>query len=135
TVEPDGGCPLWTESEPDGLRRVLVNLVDNAVRHARTSVHLAATRDAAQVLVTVTDDGLGIPHADRKRVFDRFTRLDDTRARDGGGAGLGLAIVRELVRRAGGTVLLEDAEPGVRAEVRLPLTELEASRPPLAVSK
>ena len=53
-------------------------------------------------------------------MFDRFTRLDDARARDDGGAGLGLAIVRELVRRHGGTVTLGDAEPGLRVEVRLP---------------
>ena len=53
-------------------------------------------------------------------MFDRFTRLDDARARDAGGAGLGLAIVRELVRRHGGTVTLGDADPGLRAEVRLP---------------
>ncbi|HEX8630881.1 MAG TPA: sensor histidine kinase, partial [Catenuloplanes sp.] len=71
-------------------------------------------------LITVVDDGPGIPAADRERVFDRFTRLDDARARDAGGAGLGLAIVRELVRRHGGTVALADAGPGLRAEVRLP---------------
>ena len=77
--------------------------------------------------MTVTDDGPGIPAGDRERVFDRFTRLDDARTRDAGGAGLGLAIVRELVRRQGGTVRLvdaggarSDAGPGLRVEVRLP---------------
>ena len=74
--------------------------------------------------MTVVDDGPGIPAADRERVFGRFTRLDDARARDAGGAGLGLAIVRELVRRHGGTVRLDEADPrtgsGLRAEVRLP---------------
>ncbi|MEV1331646.1 HAMP domain-containing sensor histidine kinase [Micromonospora costi] len=113
--------PLWTVGQPDELRRILTNLLDNAVRHARTRVVLAAVPDGAYHLVTVTDDGPGIPVADRDRVFDRFTRLDDARARDAGGAGLGLAIVRELVRRAGGTVTLGDADgPGLRVSLRLP---------------
>jgi signal transduction histidine kinase len=112
--------PVWTEGEPEALRRVVSNLVDNAIRHARSRVVLAAVPDGRSQLVTVTDDGPGIPAADRERVFDRFTRLDDARARDAGGAGLGLAIVRELVRRHGGTVMLADADPGVRVELRLP---------------
>ena len=62
-------------------------------------------------LVTVTDDGPGIPAADRERVFDRFTRLDDARGRDSGGTGLGLAIVRELVAAHGGSVTLGDGAP------------------------
>ncbi|MEV4812224.1 HAMP domain-containing sensor histidine kinase [Micromonospora avicenniae] len=112
--------PLWIVGHPDELRRVLTNLVDNAVRHARTRVVLAAVPDGAYHLVTVTDDGPGIPAPDRDRVFDRFTRLDDARARDAGGAGLGLSIVRELVRRAGGTISLTDAEPGLRVLLRVP---------------
>jgi len=116
------GSPAWTEGEPEALRRVVANLVDNAVRHARGRVELAVTQDGPQALLTVTDDGPGIPAVDRERVFDRFTRLDDARARDAGGAGLGLAIVRELVRRHGGTVRLVSAPDGAgcRAEVRLP---------------
>lgn len=122
-VEPTDG-PLWTEGDPDALHRVVANLLDNAVRHARSRVTLSAraAADGTAYIVTVTDDGPGIPTADRGRVFDRFTRLDDARARDAGGAGLGLAIVRELVRRVGGTVTLSDAQtdqPGLRVEVRL----------------
>ncbi|MFE9691072.1 ATP-binding protein [Micromonospora sp. NPDC005806] len=139
--------PLWTEGDPGELHRVLTNLVDNALRHARGEVLLGVTGpdpdgpvpaqrgagpgERAYHVVTVTDDGPGIPPADRERVFQRFTRLDDARARDAGGAGLGLAIVRELVRRAGGTVDLADAAadggPGLRVTVRLPaLVEPEA---------
>ncbi|WP_281903146.1 HAMP domain-containing sensor histidine kinase [Micromonospora humidisoli] len=115
--------PVWTVGVPDELRRVLGNLVDNAVRHARTRVVLAVepTVDGAYHLVTVTDDGPGIPVADRERVFRRFTRLDEGRARDAGGAGLGLAIVRELVRRGGGTVDLDDAHPGLTVRLHLPV--------------
>ncbi|WP_460917109.1 sensor histidine kinase [Plantactinospora veratri] len=113
--------PLWVLAEPDALTRILGNLLDNAVRHTTSAVVLeAGPGGPAYHLVTVTDDGPGIPAADRDRVFDRFTRLDDARARDAGGAGLGLAIVRELVRRQGGTVTLGDAGPGLRVEVRLP---------------
>ncbi|MFI5912771.1 sensor histidine kinase [Dactylosporangium sp. NPDC051541] len=121
TVRVEPGESLWTEGDPDALHRIVLNLVDNAVRHARTEVTLAVEPEGAnEVLVTVTDNGEGIPAPLRERVFDRFARLDDGRARDAGGSGLGLAIVRELARRHGGTVRLTDARPGVRAEVRLP---------------
>lgn len=132
--------PLWTTGNADELRRVLANLVDNAVRHADSAVVLAteATSTAGPAvgpyhLVTVTDDGPGIPVADRERVFDRFTRLDDGRARDDGGAGLGLAIVRELVRRAGGSIALTDGpeQRGLRVRLLLPaVAATEDSRGP-----
>jgi signal transduction histidine kinase len=82
-----------------------------------------------QVVLTVTDDGPGVPAADRERVFERFTRLDDARSRAEGGSGLGLAIVRELVLAAGGDVRLEDAAPGLRAVVRLPAVSATAAAP------
>lgn len=111
----------------EDLRRVLANLLDNATRHAGSEVRLEATTEDGWVLVTVTDDGPGIPQADRERVFERFTRLDDARDRDAGGSGLGLAIVKELLRRVGGTIRLRDAVPatgatgpGLVVEVRLP---------------
>ncbi len=104
----------------DELRRAVTNLVDNAVRHARSAVTLSVVADGGDVLIAVADDGPGIAPADRERVFDRFTRLDDARDRDAGGTGLGLPIVRELVRRAGGSVGF-GTEPNVsRAEIRLP---------------
>jgi signal transduction histidine kinase len=104
----------------DELRRAVTNLVDNAVRHARSAVTLSVAADGSDVLIAVADDGPGIAPADRERVFDRFTRLDDARDRDAGGTGLGLPIVRELVRRAGGSVGF-GTEPNVsRAEIRLP---------------
>ncbi|MDM4718227.1 ATP-binding protein [Micromonospora sp. WMMA1363] len=121
--------PLWADGDPDQLHRVLTNLVDNAVRHARTRVVLATEPDGtAYHRVTVTDDGPGIPVVDRERVFGRFTRLDPARDRDAGGAGLGLAIVRELVHRAGGRIELGDADPwpGLRVRLLLPALLEEA---------
>src|SRR5690606_23993434 len=74
--------PLWTVGEPESLRRVIANLLDNAVRHAASRVEVRVVPDGDQLLLLVVDDGPGIPAADRDRVFGRFTRLDDARARD-----------------------------------------------------
>jgi signal transduction histidine kinase len=113
--------PVPATVEPDAIGRVVANLLDNAERHARSAVTVEVSADdPATARITVADDGPGIPAADRERVFDRFTRLDDARARDAGGSGLGLAIVRELVRRHHGTVTLGDASPGLRVDIRLP---------------
>jgi signal transduction histidine kinase len=113
---------LTVVADPAELRRVLVNLTSNAVRHARSRVCLDAVAAAdGRVVLRVTDDGPGIPAADRERVFERFARLDDARGRDAGGSGLGLPIVAELVARAGGEIALTDApEGGLRALVTLP---------------
>ncbi|MEV0347752.1 ATP-binding protein [Nonomuraea sp. NPDC050680] len=110
--------PVVVRGDALDLSRVLTNLMDNAVRHTSSKVEVALTADG---VLTVTDDGPGIPEQDRERVFNRFTRLDSGRSRDEGGAGLGLAIVRETVRAHGGGVHLEDAAPGLRAVVRLPV--------------
>jgi len=114
--------PVLATVEPDAIGRVVANLLDNAERHARSRVAVEVAEEGGYARITVCDDGPGIPPADRERVFDRFTRLDDARARDAGGTGLGLAIVRELVRRHHGTVTLGDASPGLRVDIRLPLT-------------
>ncbi|MFI5802603.1 sensor histidine kinase [Streptomyces sp. NPDC051561] len=103
---------------PVRLERLLRNLLDNACRHARSEVEAVLSTDAARrtVRVEVRDDGPGIPPADRERVFERFTRLDDSRTRaDGGGAGLGLAIAREIATRQGGTLVVGEREQGCGA--------------------
>jgi signal transduction histidine kinase len=113
--------PLVVQGDARGLTRMIDNLIDNATRHAAARVRVRAERSGAWAEVSVTDDGPGIPAADRERVFARFTRLDEGRGRDEGGAGLGLAIVRETARAHGGDARLDDAEPGLRAVVRLPI--------------
>lgn len=104
------------------LAGVFQNLVDNAVRHASTRVTVALVEDGPDAVLTVDDDGAGIPPGERERVFERFVRLDEARSRDAGGAGLGLAIVRDAVRAHGGTVTVTDSPlGGARFVVRIAL--------------
>ncbi len=103
------------------LRRVIANLLDNAVGHATSTVSVAVFERDDEVVLRVDDDGPGIPAADRARVLERFVRLDTSRTRRGGGAGLGLAIVRGLVEMHHGHVLVdESAIGGARFDVVLP---------------
>jgi signal transduction histidine kinase len=104
---------------------VLRNLFDNAARHAVSRVHVSVRQLADHVLVEVGDDGPGIAPAHRQRVFDRFVRLDPDRSRTAGGAGLGLAIVREIVLGHGGSVSIGDGiGSGTTVTVQLPAAEL-----------
>ncbi len=112
----DAGPHVVTAVATD-VRRSLDNLLDNALRHAATTVVVEVSIGDAGPTVGVVDDGHGIPESERERVFERFTRLDAGRDRDSGGTGLGLAICRELLRRSDATVHLMDARPGIRALV------------------
>ncbi|MFE4955435.1 ATP-binding protein [Streptomyces sp. NPDC056653] len=111
----------------DALRRVVRNLLDNARRHAAERVRAALRVPGAVVELTVSDDGAGIPVADRTRVFERFTRLDEARFREAGCSGLGRAIVGKVVTAHGGTAYADEDPPpgdgglgGARLVVRLP---------------
>jgi signal transduction histidine kinase len=109
------------EADAVAARRVVRNLADNAARHARSQVRLRLAERDGWVVLDVDDDGPGIGADERERVFERFVRLDDARARDVGGAGLGLAIVAELVTAQGGDVsVAESTLGGARFTVRLP---------------
>jgi signal transduction histidine kinase len=111
------------------LGQALRNLVDNAVLHTTSQVDLDVRPDGRYAVVEVTDDGPGIPADMRERVFDRFVRLDDSRARSVGGSGLGLAIVREVITAHGGTVTVEDTPTGGAVfRIRLPIASDEPPR-------
>jgi signal transduction histidine kinase len=114
-------------ADPAAMRRVLRNLTDNAARHARATVALRLGQTNGQVVLDVDDDGSGIAAQDRARVLDRFVRLDDARTRDAGGAGLGLAIVSELIAAHGGQITI-DASPtgGTRVTLRFPVADTAA---------
>lgn len=100
------------------LSRILGNLVDNAQRHADAQVTVEVRRDGRWAVLRVDDDGPGVAEADRERIFERFVRLDDARSRDDGGAGLGLAIARDIAERHGGTLTVRE---GAAFELRLPV--------------
>jgi len=119
SYEPEAAATV--EGDVDGLRRVVVNLVDNAQRFAHDSITLTVRAVGGNAELTVADDGPGIPADERERVFDRFYRTESSRSRESGGTGLGLPIVRDLVRAHGGAVWLESNDPGLRAVVALPL--------------
>lgn len=114
------GSEALVAAGADELRRALANLLDNAVRHAAARVEVRIMSTGAEVVVEVADDGAGVPQADRARVLERFTRLDEGRARDQGGSGLGLAIVTGLAARHGGRLELgESAAGGLSARLVL----------------
>ena len=106
------------------LERLVRNLTDNAARHAASEIRLALHADDGRVVLEVDDDGPGVPAEQRTAVFERFTRLDDARDRQHGGAGLGLAIVAEIAAAHGGSASVVDAPSGgARFLVMLPAAE------------
>jgi signal transduction histidine kinase len=128
-VDVTGVAGARVRGDPDQLRRVVRNLVDNAELHAATTVRVElAQTDPDTVTLAMSDDGPGIAPVERERVFERFVRLDGSRGRRAGGAGLGLAIVREIVSAHGGTAEVGEADGGARLVVRLPAAE-HASQP------
>jgi signal transduction histidine kinase len=122
-VAVDVGSVSGAQVEGDAaeLARVIRNLAENAERHARSTVSFGLAERDGRAVLTVTDDGPGIDAADSARIFERFTRLDSARTPERGGAGLGLAIVDEIVRRHRGTVQVDpDHSPGTCFVVTLP---------------
>jgi two-component system osmolarity sensor histidine kinase EnvZ len=114
------GYPVVTV-KPAAFKRCLANLVSNAARFAN-SIAITGSRDHRWLTVTIDDDGPGIPHSMREEVFKPFLRLDDARNQDEGGAGLGLAIARDIARSHGGDISLgESPLGGLRATVRVPV--------------
>ncbi|MEV7657127.1 ATP-binding protein [Streptomyces anulatus] len=121
SVEVPQGGAFEVNGSRGQLSRVIGNLLDNAQRHAEGSVAVSVAADGRGVRVEVRDDGAGVPEDERERIFERFVRLDDARSRDDGGAGLGLAIARDVASRHGGTLTVgEAAEGGAAFRLWLP---------------
>jgi signal transduction histidine kinase len=126
----EAGVALHAQTEPspiaadeDLLVQVLVNLVDNAITHTPPdgSVTVGCQVVGPDIHLWVSDTGSGIPDADQERVFDRFYRVEASRARANGGTGLGLAICKAIVEAHGGSIALtSQAGKGTRIELSLP---------------
>jgi len=124
---------LFADVDPGSLRQILINLLDNAMKYGRKPQQIIVglePRGAAACLY-VEDEGPGVPPTDRKRIFQRFQRLDRDRQSSIAGTGIGLSVVRDLVTRHGGTCSVTSGERGgARFIVELPL-----SSPPLPESQ
>lgn len=129
--------PAYVDSTETQLERIVTNLVDNAQRHARSSVHISLATQDRQAVLVVEDDGPGVAPADHERIWERFGRSDTHRARSDGGTGLGLALVKELTEVNGGSVTVTRSEGlgGAKFIARLPLSEHvhPGSGPPRAI--
>ena len=107
TLDVSAGSAI-VDGDERRMRELVRNLIENAIRHARGAVGVSSRRNGRVCEIVVEDDGTGVPHADRERVFERFYRLSN----DGSGAGLGLAIVRWIAWAHGGGVVVDDSSRG-----------------------
>jgi two-component system phosphate regulon sensor histidine kinase PhoR len=113
-------------ADRDAVGRILVNLIDNARKYSPNGhpITVTARRDGTDLILVVADEGIGVPEADRPRLFERFFRVDRDRSREKGGTGLGLAIVKHLAEAHGGEARYEANIPhGSRLVIRLPQAE------------
>jgi heavy metal sensor kinase len=115
--------PVRVRGDERRLAQVFRNLLDNAARHAKSTIRIGMERRSGEVLVSVDNDGEIIGSEDRNRVFERFARLDASRSTDGGGSGLGLAISREIMSAHGGTVVATECDAWCRFQVSLPTAD------------
>ena len=116
-----GAGPWEINAQPLALKRAFSNLVDNAVKYG-TRARVALEKRADELVITIDDDGPGIPEAEFERVFDPFYRLEASRSRETGGTGLGLTVARSTIRAHGGDVRLANrSSAGLRVTITLPM--------------
>lgn len=120
-----GDRSLYVRADEEAIRQILDNLIDNAIKYTpeggSVRVSCRSARDPDQVVIEVTDSGIGIPREDISRIFERFYRVDKARSRELGGTGLGLSIVKHIAQTLGGSVTVASrVGAGSRFTVRLP---------------
>ncbi len=132
SIDTQGLHEAQVNGDAGQLARVIRNLVDNTFTHANARVAVTADTIGDTVVLAVEDDGPGVAEKERHRIFERFTRADDARARSDGGAGLGLAIVEDLVAHHHGTITVDTSSNlgGARFTVTLPAAQHSANNPP-----
>ncbi len=111
-VDASGVHPVVCNADSSAIRHAVRNLVDNAAKYATSTVKISCYGKGDWVRIVVSDDGPGIPPADRERVFDRFVRLEEGRSRKKGSTGLGLSVVKTIAEQHGGTAKFVDGEIG-----------------------
>jgi two-component system phosphate regulon sensor histidine kinase PhoR len=119
------GSPIHVRGDAARLRDVLQNLVDNAIQYTPEGgrIIVSAEANSGEIVFTVADNGIGIPHADQERIFERFYRVDEARSREVGGTGLGLAIAKHIVEAHGGRIWVESkVGEGSRFHFSVPAT-------------
>lgn len=117
-----GSSPVTVFGRPLALKRAFSNLIDNAAKYGKRA-YVKVTTEADRVLVTIDDEGAGIPSDQRERVFEPFYRIEDSRSRETGGTGLGLTVARTLILAHGGDIRLDDRPGGgLRVKVTIPRT-------------
>ena len=124
----EAASPVWVEGDPELLTQMLVNLVENAMRHAGSpaTIRVRVAQDGLSRRISVVDDGPGVPADERRRLFDRFYRLE--RSRSTPGSGLGLSLVAAVAHLHGAEIELLDAHPGLEARVTFPAAGVGVSR-------
>ena len=126
TLDADIPASILLTGDESKLSQAVYNLIDNAIKYTpaggRVSVRLTAQQHEA--VLTVQDNGIGIPQEDVKLIFDRFYRVDKARSRETGGTGLGLSIVHQIVKLHGGEIIVESQEgKGSQFTVELPVQQ------------
>lgn len=140
TLTIDAPSPVIVRGHRDLLSQALANLLDNAVKYARSTeagpsapaIVVSARDDKAEALLAVSDNGPGIPEQDRERVIERFVRLEQSRSEPG--SGLGLSLAAAVARLHGGRLVLGDNKPGLRAVISIPHVSRSARSAPTATS-